>query len=47
VNLTRALPSDAPFHLVEVARLVCDCDMNYQFNLGLDLIISGLEGRLP
>ncbi|HKA50305.1 MAG TPA: TetR/AcrR family transcriptional regulator C-terminal domain-containing protein [Candidatus Dormibacteraeota bacterium] len=47
VNLTRALPNDAPFHLVEVARLVCDCDMDYQFNLGLDLIVSGLEARLP
>jgi AcrR family transcriptional regulator len=47
VNLTRALPKDAPFHLVDVARLVCDCDMDYQFNLGLDLIITGLELRLP
>lgn len=46
VNLTRTLPRDAPFHLVEVARLVCDCDMEYQFNLGLDLIIFGLESRL-
>jgi len=46
VNLTRTLPQDAPFHLVEVARLVCDCDMNYQFNLGLDLIVSGLQARL-
>jgi AcrR family transcriptional regulator len=46
VNLTRALPKDAPFHLVEVARLVCDCDMDYQFNLGLDLILTGLEARL-
>jgi len=46
VNLTRTLPKDAPFHLVEVAQLVCDCDMNYQFNLGLDLIVSGLEARL-
>jgi AcrR family transcriptional regulator len=47
VNLTRTLPKDAPFHLVEVAQLVCDCDMDYQFNLGLDLIVSGLEARLP
>ncbi|MGH7762014.1 MAG: TetR/AcrR family transcriptional regulator [Candidatus Dormibacteraceae bacterium] len=46
VNLTRTLPNDAPFHLVEVARLVCDCDMDYQFNLGLDLIISGLDARI-
>jgi TetR/AcrR family tetracycline transcriptional repressor len=47
VNLTRTLPRDAPFHLVEVARLVCDCDMDYQFELGLDLIVTGLESRLP
>lgn len=46
VNLTRALPRDAPMRLVEVARLMADCDMNYQFNLGLDLILAGLEARL-
>jgi hypothetical protein len=47
VSLTRTLPQDAPIHLIEVARLICDCDMNYQFKLGLDLIVSGLEARLP
>jgi AcrR family transcriptional regulator len=47
VSLTRALPQDTPVHLVEVARLICDCDMDYQFNLGLDLILTGLEARLP
>ena len=46
VSLTRALPRDAPIHLVEVARLMCDCDMDYQFDLGLDLILAGLEARL-
>jgi TetR/AcrR family transcriptional regulator, tetracycline repressor protein len=46
VTLTRALPRDAPIHLVEVARLMADCDMDYQFNLGLDLILTGLEARL-
>jgi AcrR family transcriptional regulator len=46
VQLTRALPRDAPVHLVEVARLMADCDMDYQFNLGLDLILTGLEARL-
>ena len=45
VRLTRALPRDAPIHLVEVARLMADCDMDYQFNLGLDLILTGLEGK--
>jgi len=47
VRLTRALPRDVPVHLVEVARLCADCDMDYQFNLGLDLILTGLEARLP
>jgi AcrR family transcriptional regulator len=47
VSLARALPQDTPVHLVEVARLICDCDMDYQFKLGLDLILTGLEARLP
>ena len=47
VNLTRALPRAAPARLVEVARLYADCDMDYQFNLGLDLILTGLQARLP
>jgi hypothetical protein len=46
VRLTQALPRDTPVHLVEVARLMADCDMEYQFNLGLDLILTGLESRL-
>lgn len=46
VSLTRALPRDAPVYLVEVARLWSDCDMDFQFELGLDLILSGLEARL-
>jgi AcrR family transcriptional regulator len=46
VALTRALPRDAPVHLVEVARLMADCDMDYQFDLGLDLILTGLAARL-
>ena len=46
VMLTRALPPDAPVRLVEVARLMADCDMDYQFDLGLDLILTGLEARL-
>jgi len=46
VMLTRALPSDAPARLVEVARLMATCDMDYQFELGLDLILTGLEARL-
>ena len=46
VSITRAVPRDAPANLVEVARLIADCDMDFQFDLGLDLIISGLEVRL-
>jgi AcrR family transcriptional regulator len=46
VRLTRALPPRAPVHLVEVARLLADCDMDYQFILGLDLILAGVEARL-
>lgn len=46
VNLTRALPPDAPARLVDVARLMVSCDMDYQFELGLDLILGGLEPRL-
>jgi AcrR family transcriptional regulator len=46
VRLTQALPRDTPVHLVEVARLMADCDMDYQFTLGLDLILTGLEARL-
>ncbi len=43
VSLTRAVPREAPAHLIEVARLMADCDMDYQFELGLDLILAGLE----
>lgn len=46
VNLTRAVPREAPAHLVEVARLIADCDMDYQFQLGLDLILFGLDQSL-
>jgi len=46
VNLTRTVPRDAPVHLVEVAQLIADCDMGYQFELGLDLILAGLERSL-
>lgn len=46
VSLTRAMPREAPARLVEVARLMADCDMDYQFQLGLDLILAGLERSL-
>lgn len=46
VPLTRTLPRDTPVHLVEVTGLMADCDMDYHFTLGLDLIVTGLETRL-
>jgi AcrR family transcriptional regulator len=46
VSLTRAVPREAPAHLIEVARLMADCDMDFQFQLGLDLILAGLESDL-
>lgn len=32
-------------NLVEVARLMAGCDMDFRFGLGLELIITGLDGR--
>jgi AcrR family transcriptional regulator len=46
VTVTRAVPREAPARLVEVARLIADCDMNAQFQVGLDLILAGLERNL-
>ena len=46
VSIARAVPRAALANLVEVARLMADCDMDFQFDLGLDRIISGLEVRL-
>ena len=31
---------------LELARLMCDCDIVYQLELGLDVIVNGLEARL-
>jgi AcrR family transcriptional regulator len=42
------VPRDAPDRLVRVALRYCaDCDMNRQFEVGLDLIIRGLEAECP
>ncbi len=46
VSVARAVPREAPARLVEVARLIADCDMDFQFQLGLDLILAGLERSL-
>ena len=34
VSIARAVPHGALVHLVEVARLMADCDTDYQFELG-------------
>jgi AcrR family transcriptional regulator len=42
------VPRDAPDKLVRVALRYCaDCDMNHQFQAGLDLIINGLQTECP
>lgn len=46
VSIARAVSRDTPANLVEAARLMGDCDMDFQFHLGLNLIITGLEVRL-
>ncbi len=46
IAATLATSGGAPAQLVEVARLIADCDMDDQFQLGLDLILSGLERSL-
>ena len=46
VSIARAVPRDAPASLVEVASLMADCELDFQFDLGLDLIITGLAVRL-
>ncbi|HVC33554.1 MAG TPA: TetR/AcrR family transcriptional regulator C-terminal domain-containing protein [Chloroflexota bacterium] len=37
------IPADASPRLAEVACLVCDCDLDAQFALGLELILGGLK----
>jgi len=46
VAVTRALPAATPTNLLEVARMVACCDMDQQFELGLNLILDGLASRL-
>lgn len=42
------VPRDAPDRLARVALEYCaDCDMNRQFQVGLDLMIRGLEAECP
>ena len=46
VSIARAVPRGAPASLVEVAWLMADCELDFQLDLGLDLIITGLAVRL-
>jgi AcrR family transcriptional regulator len=46
-RVTAMVPAHVPDHLVRVALKVCgDCDMAAQFDIGLDLMIHGLEAYL-
>ncbi len=43
-RVTEMVPRDAPDHLVRLAMLFCGrCDMDDQFNLGIELMIRGLD----
>jgi len=43
-RVTDIVPRDAPDHLLRLAMLFCGgCDMDEQFTLGIDLMISGLD----
>jgi hypothetical protein len=43
-RVTEMVPRDAPDHLLQLAMLFCGrCDMDGQFNLGIELMIRGLD----
>ncbi len=43
-RVTETVPRDAPNHLLRLAMLFCgQCDMAEQFNLGVELMIRGLD----
>jgi AcrR family transcriptional regulator len=43
-RVTEMVPRDAPDHLLRLAMLFCGrCDMDDQFNLGIELMIRGLD----
>ena len=43
-RVTEMVPRDAPDHLLRLAMLFCGrCNMDEQFNLGIDLMIRGLD----
>lgn len=43
VELTQALPPDTPPDLVRVARDACMCDVDEQFEFGLEALLAGLD----
>jgi AcrR family transcriptional regulator len=46
-RVTAIVPAHVPDHLVRVALKVCgDCDMSAQFEIGMDLMIRGLDAYL-
>lgn len=44
-QIMRRLPRETPAHLVEVACVLTDCDMDAQFLFGLDLMLTSLKIR--
>lgn len=46
MRIMRMVPRDVPPRLAEVARIICDCDVDAQFDFGLELILFGLEAML-
>jgi TetR/AcrR family tetracycline transcriptional repressor len=46
MRVMQSLPRDLSPRLAEVACVVCECDVDKQFDFGLDLIMGGLEAQL-
>ncbi len=44
-QIMRRLPRETPAHLVEVACVITDCDLDAQFTFGLDLMLTSLTSR--
>lgn len=45
VRITQALPPETPSDVVEVASIICTCDMDRQFTFGLELMLNGLRTK--
>lgn len=44
-EIMRRVPRETPPHLVEVACVLTNCDMDAQFRFGLDLMLAGLTSK--